>query len=108
MAETNYPNSDTSQPYNDQQQTQYQHLSLLPPSDQPFQNQYNTQPQMQPGQINTPPQINNANYYQTNPQINNMTYSNNTPLINMELNNQNLSPKRRVLQIIFSIILYFF
>ena len=106
MAETNDPNNDNTLPYNDQQQTQYQHLSLFPPSDQPFQNQYNTQPQMQPGQIYTPSQINNTNYYQAYPQINNMTYSNNTPLINTELNNQYLSPKRRVLQLIFSITLY--
>ena len=42
MTETNYPNGDTPLPYNNQQQTQYQNLSLLPPSDQPFQNQYNT------------------------------------------------------------------
>ena len=41
MTETNYPNGDTPLPYNNQQQTQYQNLSLLPPSDQPFQNQYN-------------------------------------------------------------------
>ena len=38
MTETNYPNGDTPQPYNNQQQPQYQNLSLLPPSDQPFQN----------------------------------------------------------------------
>ena len=38
MTETNYPSGDTPQPYNNQQQPQYQNLSLLPPSDQPFQN----------------------------------------------------------------------
>ena len=53
MTETNYPNGDTPLPYNNQQQPQYQNLSLLPPSDQPFQNQYNTQPQMQPGQVSS-------------------------------------------------------
>ena len=46
---------------------------------------------MQPGQVYTPPQINNPNYYQTNPQINS-----DTPLTNMELNNQKLSCRRKV------------
>lgn len=66
----------------------------------------NKEPQMQQGQLYSPPQINNVNNQQITPQNNNNINSNNTPLNNLELNNQNLSKKRKKTQIILIILLY--
>ena len=83
MAEQNDLNNDNPQPYNNKQQSKYQHLFL---SEQLIQNQSNVEPLMQPSQLYCTPQINYDNNYQTKPQNNNIT----------SLNNETISRKRKM------------
>jgi len=103
MAEQNDLNNDNPQPYNNKQQSTYQHLFLI---EQPIQNQSNIEPLLPPDQLYVTPQINNANYFQTNLQNNNLKSLNDSHFINARLNNGNLSHKRKKLQIILIYILY--
>ena len=93
MAEHNDANNDNPQLYNNKQHTKYQHLFL---SEQLTHNQSNIGPQMPPSQINGTSQINYDNNYQTNPQNNNIT----------SLNNETISRKRKIIQIVLVIILF--
>ena len=73
MLEQNNINSEENNNFdsnNNQQDSQKKYLFFLPNSEQYTENPDNKEPQMQQGQIYTPPQINNVNYQQTNPQNN--------------------------------------
>ncbi len=93
MEEQNDLNNGNPQPYNNKQQSKYQHLFL---SEQLIQNQSNVEPLMQPSQLYCTPQINYDNNYQTKPQNNNIT----------SLNNETISRKRKIIQKLLGIILY--
>ena len=105
MVEHNELNNDNSQPYNNKEQSEYQHLFLSEQLTQ-NQNQSNIEALLPPDQLYVTPQINNSNYYQTNPQNNNLKSLNNSHFINAGLNNGTISHKRKKLQIILICLLY--
>ena len=105
MVEHNALNNENSQPYNNKEQSEYQHLFLSEQLTQ-NQNQSNIEALLPPDQLYVTPQINNSNYYQTNPQNNNLKSLNNSHFINAGLNNGTISHKRKKLQIILICLLY--